>query len=273
MPSAGIALHGHRGPNRQPMPGPAVGRTRLFQRLERDGTFGRYENIIDVHVVAAGTAHSERVPVVDDLRLLPRKQRDQGDRLAVLVETLHTVVVDVGQPEDPGRRVTVAVERASTAQPVATLDRNGPPRREEGASHDGPGGAEDLRGRLVRKPGSERFRGVGKRDVPARRAVDARELLDHPERGHRVELEAAPATRPEQAVAPRVPQRVRHGLCEASFALRSRSVLSNQGLELSNASEEPVQRRGSHRGRHCITSGNRDPFLKRASFRNVIVAR
>src|SRR5262245_65909230 len=97
------------------MPGPAKGRTRLFQRLERDGTFDRYEHSIDVHVMAAGTTHSERVPVVDDLRLLPRKQREQGNRLAVLVETHHTTIVDVSQPDDPGRGVTVAVERASTA--------------------------------------------------------------------------------------------------------------------------------------------------------------
>ena len=51
-------------------------------------------------------------------------------------------------------------------------------------------------------------------------AVDARELLDDPERGHRVELEAAPALRPEQVVAARVPQRLGHVGREPPLNLR-----------------------------------------------------
>ena len=89
------------------------------------------------------------------------------------------------------------------------------------------------------------------RDVPARRAVDARELLDHPERGHRVELEAAPATRPEQVVAPRVPQRLGHVGREPPLDLRLGGRRADHRLELSDATQHLVDGRsdcGFHAG-------------------------
>jgi hypothetical protein len=134
--------------------GSGIGRARPRQRCEGDGTLGRDEEVLDLDVVAARAAHAERVPVVDDPRLVFREDREQADRLAVLTDARHTVVVHVGYAHDPRRGVDVAVKAAAPAHPVAVSDRNRATGWEKTAGQNGVAGSEDLGRRLVREPGS-----------------------------------------------------------------------------------------------------------------------
>jgi hypothetical protein len=154
----------------------------------------RHERLAHDDILAAGPGEAADEPVVDDLAIADRQQKEGAlENLG----RLGTWWRDEGPELDPARRVTAAGKRPGAAQHIAPIDRDGGAGRgKAGAGERVFVSAPDLALGLDREVGDRSAVRDRTIDRPAGRCAGRRDRQRDPERGLAVILEAAELPRP-----------------------------------------------------------------------------
>ena len=109
----------------------------------------------------------------------------------IFVEPLRLAVIDVRQTVEPGCLVRTAGERRLSGDAVPAVNRDCPAEGEKTPGEARLRVTKNLGGAVIWEPRTKRIDGSRQLQVPAGRAVDPRDFLEHLERGHGVDFQPA----------------------------------------------------------------------------------
>ncbi len=200
------------------------------------GEFLGHKEVLDRVGFRGRAAQPDRLPIVEQLRLLGREQPGPQGRPGKIVEAQRAVGLDdrAVRPH-PIRMAAAAGEIPAARHPVAARHRDPPAvvRRPPGAGRARV--AEHDARRLRFEVGGEEPDAVGDRHAPADRAVGPRQLSDRLDIGCRLDLVAADRARIEHPEEPRLVQRVEHRLGQPPVALDRVRLRGDQSRQITRS--------------------------------------